>query len=143
MTYIVATFEEHQLAAMFENSFEQAEREKMREANRRLTSLYKGGALDGWLLFHPRLTAIRAAALQASGANSVQDRRYQEAFRHFLKRLLPAFIDDEGHVRSQATHLLWLAEDGERLKILDRYRSKLTASQHVDLATPKAARNAV
>ena len=113
----------------------------MAEANRRLGKLYRGAHLDEWLAYIPKLTAIRTAALHAAQTNNMKDRRYGIALKEIMHQLLPKFLDGK-IVRSEATHLMWLAEE-ERLELLAEHRAKLTPAQHVALATPKGARNCV
>lgn len=80
MSIIVSAFDEGQLTALFEDNFTPEQRKEMRAANGRLNSLYKGAALEAWLQFLPKLTTIRAAALQASGANSTSTAVIRKSF---------------------------------------------------------------
>lgn len=125
---VKANFNQHQIDTF-------AEDEKL------LIDLYNGGNLDRWLAFVPRLGEIRTAAMR--GQNS-KNRIYAEAFGALLRRLLPSFWDAaDNRVRAEATHLLWLGEEAVRMSVLAEYREKLTKAQLANLATPKAARDAV
>ena len=128
--------------AVIDKEFTEQDRAEMAEANRRLKRLYDGGHLDEWLAYVPKLTAIRTAAMHAAQTNNMKDRRYGIALKEIMRQLLPKFLDG-ATVRAEATHLMWLGEEAERLAMLAEHRSKLTPAQHVGLATPKGARNCV
>ncbi|MGO4438437.1 hypothetical protein [Rhizobium sp. RAF56] len=127
--------------SLIESEFSPRERAELWAANTRLGGLYSARPLDDWLAFVPQVRLIHRAAQNAVGADSSKE-RYDDFLRGYLKELMPNFNDGDD-AREEFNHLVWFGEDADRLSILARYRARLCPSQHVNLATPRAARKAV
>jgi hypothetical protein len=127
--------------SLIESEFSPRERAELWAANTRLGGLYGARPLNDWLALVPLARLIHRAAQHAAGVDSSKE-RYDDFLRGYLKDLMPNFNDGDD-AREEFDHLVWFGEDADRLSILARCRAHLTPSQHVNLATPRAARDAV
>lgn len=131
---------EREINDLVKVNFSQEQIDEFAAAERQAVDLYNGAQLDQWLAFVPRLSEIRTAAMR--GQNS-KNRAYGNTLGILVRKLLPTFWDIvENRLHAEATHLLWLGEEAERMAALGEYRFGLSKAKLAALATPKAAREA-
>jgi hypothetical protein len=102
-------------------------------------ALGKGLVLDRWDALAPAALLFRERAMLAAGAKRARGQPYNSIWRGFVARFFPSLTTPQN--MKQLTSLLWIHATPERRELYAEWRSKLPASELLNITSPKTVEN--
>jgi hypothetical protein len=106
---------------------------------KRWKTLSSGSHLADWMAFAPGLKIRRTVAMQIAETNRPKGQAYNMAMSALLRM---DGIDDQT-LKKMLSHVLWLADDEDRMEILRDIQQNMSPGERARLNSPLTARRKV